>query len=224
MVPCLDCPAPMRPTVLLAEDHTLVREGLRQLLAASLDVVDAVEDGRALVASAERLQPDAILLDITMPQLNGLDAARQLARLSPRSRLVFVTMHADPAYVHEAFRAGAHGYVLKSSASGELIAAVAAVLQGERYLSLALRSEHAELLAESLQPAPGKLSDTLTGRQREVLQLVAEGRTAKEIAAVLAISRKTVEFHKASVMRQLHLHTTAELTRYALEHGMIGAG
>lgn len=212
-----------RPRVLLAEDHTLVREGLRQLLAENLDVLDAVEDGRALLQAAERLQPDAILLDISMPQLNGLDAARQLARVSPRSKLVFVTMHADPAYVHEAFRAGASGYVVKSSASGDLVAAVRAVLAGSRYLSPALLDEHRELLAETLPPsAPGKLSDTLTGRQREVLQLVAEGRTAKEIAAVLTISRKTVEFHKSSVMRLLGLRTTAELTRYALDHGIIG--
>jgi len=213
-----------RPRVLLCEDHTLVREGLRQLLADTLDVVGAVEDGRALVLAAERLKPDVVLLDITLPQLNGFDAARQLARVSPASKVVFVTIHADPAYVREAFRAGAAGYVVKTAACADLLAAVTAVLEGRRYLSPTLAAAHADLLAgdPSAPPQPGKLSDTLTSRQREVLQLVAEGRTAREIAGVLNISRKTVEFHKSSIMRLLGLRTTAELTRYALEHGIVG--
>ena len=214
---------PPRPRVLLCEDHTLVREGLRQLLADTLDVVGAVEDGRALLQAAEQLQPDVVLLDITLPQLNGFDAARQLARVSPACKVVFVTIHADPAYVREAFRAGATGYVVKTAACVDLLAAVTAVLKGQRYLSPQLAPLHADLLsADPAAAQPGKLSDTLTSRQREVLQLVAEGRTAREIAGVLNISRKTVEFHKSSIMRLLGLRTTAELTRYALERGIVG--
>ncbi len=212
--------ATSRPRVLIAEDHTLVREGLRVLLESDVDVVETVEDGRALVASAERLRPDVILLDISMPLLNGLDAARQLAQVSPDSKLIFVTMHADPAYVRQAFRAGARGYVVKSSASAALVAAVRAVVAGRRHISPA-SPELADLLVEgSPVEAPGA-AEVLTPRQREILQLVAEGRTAREIAAVLGISRKTVEFHKASIMRLLALRTTAELTRYALARGII---
>jgi DNA-binding NarL/FixJ family response regulator len=212
-----------RPRVLLAEDHTLVREGLRQLLEDRLDVVGAVEDGRALVVAAERLRPDVVLLDITMPQLNGFDAARQLGRVSPDSRVIFVTIHADPAYVREAFRAGASGYVVKTAACADLLIAVTTVLKGGRYLSPELAAANADLLTDGQQaPQPGKLSDSLTSRQREVLQLVAEGRTAREIAGILNISRKTAEFHKSSIMRLLELRTTAELTRYALEHGIVG--
>ena len=134
-----------------------------------------------------------------------------------------MTIHADPAYVREAFRAGASGYVVKTAACADLLAAVTAVLEGRRYLSPELAAAHADLLVgDPTAPQPGKLSDTLTSRQREVLQLVAEGRTAREIAAVLNISRKTVEFHKSSIMRLLGLRTTAELTRYALEHGIVG--
>ena len=208
--------------MLIAEDHTLVREGLRILLAGEVDVVDAVEDGRALLVAAERLQPDVILLDISMPLLNGLDAARQLAQVSPTSKLVFVTMHADPAYVRQAFRAGASGYVVKSSASSHLIEAIQEVAAGRRYISPIPGADLSDLLSgDPTTGAAGELSDSLTPRQREILQLVAEGRTAREIAGVLGISRKTVEFHKASIMRLLRLRTTAELTRYALAHGII---
>jgi DNA-binding NarL/FixJ family response regulator len=211
--------------VLLCEDHTLVREGLCHLLADSLEVVDAVEDGRALLQAAERWQPDVVLLDITMPLLNGFDAARQLARISPGSKIVFVTCHAEPTYVREAFRAGAAGYVLKTAAATDLLAATTEVLSGHRYLSPGLAARHADLLAGDQRVAqPGQLADTLTSRQREVLQMVAEGRTAREIAGILTLSRKTVEFHKASIMRLLGLRTTAELTRYALEHGIVGPG
>ena len=212
--------APSKPRLLIAEDHTLVREGLRMLLADDVDVVETVEDGRSLLAAAERLRPDVILLDISMPLLNGLDAARQLAQVSPDSKLIFVTMHADPAYVRQAFRAGARAYVVKSSASSAVLTAVRTVLAGGRHIS-PLLPELADLLVEGTKVEAGELSDSLTPRQREILQLVAEGRTAREIAAVLGISRKTVEFHKASIMRLLGLRTTAELTRYALAHGII---
>jgi DNA-binding NarL/FixJ family response regulator len=206
--------APPRPRVLLAEDHLLVREGLRQLLGEHVEVVGAVGDGRTLLASADSLRPDIVLLDISMPQLNGFDAARQLQRAGSPARVIFVTMHADPDYVQAAFRAGARGYVVKSAASSELLAAIDAAMRGELYVSPQLAAAPG---------APGRmLGDPLSPRQREVLQLVAEGRTAREIAEILALSRKTVEFHKASIMRLLGLHTTAELTRYALDHGLLG--
>jgi DNA-binding NarL/FixJ family response regulator len=207
-----------RPRVLLAEDHTLVREGMRQLLAEEFEVVDAVEDGRALLLAAERLRPDVIILDISMPKLNGLDAARQLVRLCPASRLLFVTIHADPAYVQAAFEAGGHGYVVKSEAAAQVVAAVRTVMAGQRYLAPTTASD-----PRTPPPVAGgaALHDGLTARQREILQLVAEGRTAREIGTILTISRKTVEFHKSSIMRLLDLRTTADLTRYALARGII---
>lgn len=210
------------PRVLLAEQHTLVREGLRNLLAGNVQVIGDVADGRALLTAVTRLQPDLVLLDIALPGLNGLDVARQLGRLCPHTRAVFVTRHAEPEFVREAFRAGAAAYVSKTSQFGELLFAVREVLAGRRYLCKAFAPELATLLSEpSLAPSP--LADKLTTRQREVLQLVAEGRTAQQAAEVLHISRKTVEYHKASLMRSLGAHSCAELTRYAVAHGMIGA-
>ena len=202
-----------RTRVVIAEDHTLVREGMGQLLAAEFEVVGLVEDGRALVQAAESLQPDLVLLDISMPQLNGLEAARQVVRVSPQTRLIFVTIHSDAAYVQAAFAAGAHGYVVKSEAASGLIAAMHEVLAGRRHVSKGL-----ELGDDAVSSAP----EPLSARQREILQLVAEGQTARAIGGLLGISHKTVEFHKAAIMRVLGMHTTAELTRYALERGIIG--
>lgn len=200
--------------VLLAEDHVMVREGLRQLLAERVDVVGTVGDGRSLLAASEQLRPDVVLLDISMPQLNGFDAAQHLRRASPHVRVIFVTMHVDPAYVEAALRTGACGYVVKSAASSELLTALDAALRGEIYLSPQVAD---------VRPDPiGRLrTGPLTPRQREVLQLVAEGRTAREIGALLAVSRKTIEYHKGSIMRLLDIHTTADLTRYALDHGLL---
>lgn len=213
-------PAPL-PRVLLAEQHTLVRQGLCNLLTGHVQVVGDVADGRALLAAASRLQPDLILLAIALPGLNGLDVARQLGRLCPHARAIFVTMHAEPEFVREAFRAGAAAYVVKGSSFAELLFAVREVLAGRRYLCKSLVPELAPLLNETTT-APSTLADKLTTRQREVLQLVAEGRTAQQAAEVLHISRKTVEYHKASLMRSLGAHSCAELTRYAFAHGMIG--
>lgn len=210
----------VRPRVLLAEDHTLVREGLLKLLGDELEIVGAVADGRALIGAIEPCRPDVVLLDVSMPLLNGFEAARQLRRIAPRSSVIFVTMHAEPDYVHEAFRAGARGYVSKYAASAELLFAIRQVLAGGSYVSPALGVSLADLV-----DAPREaLADSLSPRQREVLQLVAEGRPAREIAEVLGISRKTVEFHKANMMRVLGLRSTAELTRYALDHGVIAKG
>jgi DNA-binding NarL/FixJ family response regulator len=210
------------PRVLLADDHTLVLEGFRRIVEQSCEVVGAVEDGRALLEAAIRLRPDLILLDISMPLLNGIDAARQLKKTLPDVKLVFVTMHADPAYVTEAFKAGASAYLLKRSAARELDQAIESVLKGQYFVTALLTRELVTSLSEDHTTLFATRQD-LTPRQREVLQLVAEGRTIKEIGALLNISPKTVEFHKAQIMFHLDLHTTAELTKYALAHGLTSA-
>ncbi|MBI4002195.1 MAG: response regulator transcription factor [Nitrospira defluvii] len=210
------------PRVLLADDHTLVLEGFRRIVEPRCEVVGAVEDGRALVDAATRLRPDLILLDISMPLLNGIDAARQVKKALPEVKLIFVTMHADPAYVSEAFKAGASAYLLKRSAARELDQAIDSVLKGQYFITALLTRDLVTSLSEG-RAALFAQRQELTPRQREVLQLVAEGRTIKEIAALLNISPKTVEFHKAQIMFHLDLHTTAELTKYALAHGLTSA-
>ena len=211
-----------RPRVLLADDHTLVLEGLRKILEPECDVVGSVEDGRSLLAAAEQLKPDIILLDVSMPLLNGVEAARMLRNAVPGAKVIFVTMHADATYVAGAFRAGASGYVLKRCASMELLNAIHQVLSGRAYVTPLIRKD---ILAElpGWPLGSGEASGELTVRQREVVQLVAEGRPVKEIAAILNISSKTVAFHKANVMRRLGIRSTAELTKYALEHGISGS-
>ena len=212
----------MKRRLLLADDHTLLLEGIRLLLEPEYELVGSVEDGLALLAAAKTLKPDVILLDISMPLLNGIDAARRLRKIVPSARLIFVTMHADADFVLEAFRVGAMGYVLKRAAASELLTAIREVLKGNHYVSPLVTRNALELLV-SIPKLRGKFSDRLTPRQREVLQLVAEGRSRKEIAAFLNISVKTVEFHKAALMRELNLATTADFTRYAIEHGIITA-
>jgi len=205
--------------ILLADDHTLVVEGFRKILEPEFDLVGTVEDGRALLEAAQKLQPDVILLDISMPLLNGIDAARRLKKMMPDVKLIFVTMHADPAYVTEAFRVGATGYVLKRSAAADLLQAVRTVLNGHYYVAPPITKDVlSSLLASPAERQPGP--EPLSPRQREVLQLVAEGHSLKEIADILKISVKTVEYHKAQIMQQLDLHTTAELTKYAIAHGL----
>jgi DNA-binding NarL/FixJ family response regulator len=210
----------MKPRLLLADDHTLLLEGIRLLLQPEFDLVGSVEDGQALLVAAKTLKPDVILLDISMPRLNGIDAARKLRKLLPSARLIFVTMHADADYVAEAFRAGAMGYILKRSAASELLTAIRAVLKGNHYVSPLVTRNALDLLISSAKPRV-RSSDRLTPRQREVLQLVAEGRSRKEIAGILNISVKTVEFHKGKLMHELNLQTVADFTRYAIEHGFI---
>jgi DNA-binding NarL/FixJ family response regulator len=208
-----------RARLLLADDHTLLLEGYAKLLEAEFDLVGAVENGRELLAAAPRLKPDVILLDISMPLLNGVDAARRLRKLVPASKILIVSMHADPDYVAEAFRAGASGYVLKRSAASELVCAIREVIEGRSYVTPLL----AGAVIESVRkPVRRPAASILSPRQREVLQLVAEGRTAREIAGVLKISAKTVEFHKAKIMKELGVRSVAEMTRYALRHGLVG--
>jgi DNA-binding NarL/FixJ family response regulator len=208
--------------VLLADDHTLVLEGFRKLLEEHCDLVGTAEDGRALIDAAERLQPDVVLLDISMPRLNGIDAARILKKQHPNMKFIFVTMHADPSYVNEAFKAGASGYLLKRSAAQELIQAIHAVTKGDYYVTPLITKDVISAFIATGQPRI-PAADDLTARQREILQLVAEGFSAKEIAAQLNLSHRTIEFHKAKIMEVLNLHTTADLVKYAVSHGLVTA-
>ena len=211
-----------QPRVLLADDHTLVLDGYRKILEGACNIVGAAEDGRTLLKMAQQLKPDLVTLDISMPHLNGIDAARKLRKDLPDIRIIFVTMHADQAYVTEAFKAGAKGYLLKRSAGSELVQAIQAVMSGHNYITPLIAKGLVESAVTGRKPAIAP-SERLTPRQREVLQLVAEGNTVKEIAVALEISPKTVEFHKTQLMEQLDLHTTADLTRYAMTHGLISS-
>jgi len=212
-----------KPRVLMADDHSMILAGLRKLVEGECEVVGTVEDGRALVEAAQKLRPDLILLDISMPLLNGLEATRQLTKLVPESKVIILTMHASPTYATEAFQAGASGYLLKRSAASELNQAIQSVLQGRQYLTPLITKD---VLDSVFKPSTGErgtpASTALTPRQREVLQLVAEGRGTKEIATILSVSVKTVEFHRSRIMQQLDIHTTADLTKYAITHGITG--
>ncbi len=205
--------------VLIAEDHALMAEGLRRLLEREFESVETVGNGRELLEAIETLRPDVVLLDIGMPLMNGIEATRRFSKISPSTKVVVVTAHDEPQYVVEAFRAGATGYVLKRCALSELVTAVRRVISGHTYVT-PLVAEQAVEMAKSAQTRSGP---SLTSRQREVLQLVAEGCTAKEIANVLKVSVKTAVFHKMAIMDKLGLRTTAELTRYALENGIVTA-
>ena len=209
-----------RPRLLVADDHTLLLEGFRLMLEPEFELVGSVGNGQALLTEAPRLRPDIILLDISMPLLNGIDAAGQLTRLLPSAKVIFVTQHAGAEFVAEAFRAGAAGYLLKQAAASELLTAIREVLKGRHYISPLVAREAVDALL-AVSKSESKPAERLTPRQREVLQLVAEGRSRKEIASILNITVKTVEFHKATLMRDLDLHTSPDLTRYAIEHGLI---
>ncbi len=202
--------------ILLAEDHTLVAEGLQSLLKDSFDLLGVAPDGRALVEMAERLHPDVVVTDISMPLLNGLDAIRQILAKNPKIKIVVLTMHRDTHLAAEAFRAGASGYLLKVSPAEELIAAIREVAQGKGYVTTLLAKDLITLLMEA-GSAPRAESSALTPRQREVLQLIAEGRTMKEVATVLNISPRTAESHKYEIMQSLGVRTTAELVQYAVK-------
>lgn len=210
-----------RARVLLGDDHTIILEGVRRILEPEFDVVGSVADGRALVAAAQELHPDVVVADISMPLLNGIEAARLLRKSDPKIKIIFLTMHPDTTYAAEAFRTGASGYVLKSSAADELVTAIQEALRGRVYVTPLVAGDVMHQLMHEPQTQE-KLSAELTQRQREVLQLVAEGRSAKEIADILKVSPRTVEFHKYRIMEVLGMHTTAELTQYAVRHGIVG--
>lgn len=210
-----------KPRVLLADDHKMMLAGLHKLLDDTCEVVGTAPDGRALVEAAQRLEPDLIILDIAMPLLNGIDAARQIKRLCPKTKLIFLTMQTSSTYATEAFEAGASGYLLKHSAPMELPLAIDAALQGQHYLTPAIATSVLEsaLNPERVPPIKRTVSE-LTPRRREVLQLIGEGKGTKDIATLLNISVKTVEFHKTRLMEELDLHTTAELMRFAIVQGL----
>jgi DNA-binding NarL/FixJ family response regulator len=210
----MDC----KTRVLIAEDHTLMAEGLRKLLECEFESVQTVANGRQLLDIVAAWKPDIVLLDIGMPLLNGIEATRRLSKISPSTKVVMVTAHNEPQYVVEAFRAGATGFVLKRCALSELVNAIRQVLDGHTYVTPLVAERAVEAARVTVKPGPA-----LTSRQREVLQLVAEGCTAKEIANVLKLSVKTAVFHKMAIMDKLGLRTTAELTRYALEQGIATA-
>ena len=209
-----------RPRVLLADDHLLVAEALKSLLSDEFDLVGVVEDGRQLIEAAESLRPDVIVADITMPHLNGIDALIRLREQGDKVPVVFLTMHRDVTFARRALEAGASGFVLKHSASAELVAAVRAALDGKTYLTPQIAGE----VLEAMRQGPEQAADpaaALTLRQREILQLLAEGRSAKQIASSLSISTRTVEFHKYQMMETLGLHTNAELIHFAIKSGLV---
>src|ERR1700736_6258704 len=207
-----------RARVVIAENHTLVAEGLRRLLEDEFQLLDTVGNGRDLLKAVEDTLPDLVLLDIGMPILNGIEATRHVRKTSPDSKVVILTAHSEPEYVMEAFQAGACGYVFKRCAVSELVVALRQVLSGRIYVTPQV-AEH--VVAAATDPKMRRNPTYLTSRQREVLQLVAEGCTAKEIANWLNLSVKTAVFHKMAIMDKLGLRTTAELTRYALNHGIV---
>ncbi len=208
--------------IVLADDHTLVLEGLRKLLEEEHDIVGIAEDGRTLLTVAQQHNPDIVVLDISMPQLNGLEAARQLHQLLPACKIIFLTMHADPIYAKEAFQAGASAFLLKRSAASELVLAIQAVSKDQFYVTPVIAKD---VLLPICSESGGVFSteSLLTPRQREVLQLVAEGKTVKDIASILNLSPKTIEFHKTKIMQRLNLHSTVELTKWAVAHGLVSS-
>lgn len=205
-----------KPRVLLADDHAMVLTAFHRLLENECDVVGQVSDGGALVSSVPSIQPDVIVLDISMPVLNGLEAARRISKQFPHIRLVFLTMHEDRDLMLEAFRAGAAAYLLKRSAASELILAIREVVQRRSYVTPLLDTN----VIRSLRDTPRKLK-TLTDRQRELLQLFVGGASMKEAAATLHLSPRTVAFHKYKMMKQIDVRSTAELIRYAVERHLV---
>lgn len=210
--------------VLLADDHVLVAEGIQKLLEPEFELVGIVADGRSLVASAAKLQPDIAVVDISLPLLNGLDASQQVKKTNPNIKIIVLTMHSEPNFVTQAFRVGVSGYVLKQSVGSELVQAIREVMKGRTFVSPMVTQS---LVDQAVNPAsasaagdPNGFAQTLSSRQREVLQLVAEGKATKEIASILNVSIKTVEFHKTRIMKELRLRTAAELTKYAISAGL----
>ncbi|MGC4097863.1 MAG: response regulator transcription factor [Nitrospira sp.] len=214
-----------KPTVLLADDHVLVAEGIKKLLEGEFNLIGIVPDGRALLTSIQERSPDVAVVDISLPLLNGLEASRQIRKMNPEIKIVILTMHSESSFVTEAFRIGVSGYVLKQSVGSELGLAIKEVLKHNTYVSPIIAQG---LVDQAVNPKPvdnpddiGGFAQELSPRQREVLQLVAEGKATKEVAAVLNVSVKTIEFHKTRIMKQLGLHTAADLTKYAISNGLI---
>jgi DNA-binding NarL/FixJ family response regulator len=208
-----------RTRIVLADDHTLIVEALKHLLQPEFDVVGTVSDGRALLTAAAQLKPDIVIMDIGMPLLNGLDAGEQLKALQPNVKIIYLTQHREPRFAAEALRRKASGYLLKESAASELTTAIRDALQGKCYVSPLVAKG---ILSEELHPDPRDATvRDLSQREREVLQLLAEGKSMKEVAALLDISPRTVEFHKYRIMELLGVKTSAELVHHAIKVGLI---
>lgn len=205
-----------RPKIIIADDHTLVAEACKKLLDAEYEVVATVGDGRTLVRTAVVLKPQIIIIDISMPLLNGLDAGQQIKKLVPSVKLIYLTMNQDADLAAEAFRYGASGYLLKTCAASELTTAVREVLRGKSYLSPAIAKDTVDFLLKQGEETVDEGGE-LTERQREVLQLLAEGKSMKEVGSVLNLTTRTVAFHKYRIMQVLHAHSNAELVRYAIK-------
>jgi two-component system response regulator NreC len=205
--------------ILLADDHALVRQGFRMILGAQSDmeIVGEVSNGREALELAEKLRPDVVVMDVAMPELNGIEATRRLASTTPRTRVLALSMHKDSVYVREILRAGARGYLLKDAFDRDLLAAVRAVARGEAYLSPAISDA---VLSDYRRHVSDPL-DLLTSREREVLQMIAEGKTNKEIASLLNLSVYTVDAHRGRIMEKLNLHSMSELVRFAMRSGLI---
>jgi DNA-binding NarL/FixJ family response regulator len=210
-----------RVRVLLADDHRMVTEGLKSLLAVEFDLIGVVEDGRAMVDAAKEHKPDVIVADITMPHLNGIEALEEIEKFDLDVRVIFLTMHRDVAYARRALEAGAAGFVLKHSAAEELVLAVRAAMLGRTFITPTLAGEVLQALKRSPWDAPDPVA-TLTLRQREILRLLVDGLTAKQIALQLDISPRTVEFHKYRMVESLGLKGGAELIHFAIQHGIVG--
>jgi DNA-binding NarL/FixJ family response regulator len=209
-----------RTKILVADDHSLVLEGIRRLLENHYDVVGSADNGNTLVREAIRLKPELVVLDVSMPILNGVDAGREIRKVLPRTKLVFLSMHSNAVYVRKAIEVGASAYVLKSGASEELLKALELARRGSTYFSPGLSYD----VIESVNTRPkgsSRHAGELTVRQREILQLIAEGKQNKEIADILCVSVKTVEFHRSRLMARLGAHSVAELTRFAIQEGLI---
>ena len=205
------------PTVLLADDHVIFTDGIVRILNERYEVVGTVRDGNSLVAAAARLRPDVIVSDISMPTLSGIEVLRQLREHHGDTRVIFLTMHADAKLAAEAFRLGARGFVVKHSSGEELVMAIEAVLEGHKYMSAALTDDVLSLMADPESDGGSELSS----RQKEVLRLIVNGHRMKEIAATLNLSPRTVETIKYEMMRNLKLHSTTGLVRYAIEHQLV---
>jgi len=210
-----------RARIILADDHILLLDTLKHLLLTEFEVVGTFADGHSLVEAAPGLNPDVVVLDIGMPTMNGLNAGERLKKALPRVKLIYLTMNRDPDVAAEAFRLGASGYVLKTSAASELIGAIREVLLGRCYVTPLMTEEMLESFAQN--PKRRKNRHELTLRQREVLQLLAEGRSMKEAAWILGVTPRTVAFHKYSMMEQLHVKTNAELLQFALRSSIVPA-
>ena len=208
-----------RIRILLADDHAVVRQGFRMILAAhpDMEIVGEAGNGREAVELAERLKPEVVVMDVSMPELNGIEATRRLAASLPHTRVLALSMHKDSVYVREILRAGARGYLLKDSVADDLVSAVRAVASGEGYLS----PQVSNAVLDDYRRHVTNPIDLLTSREREVLQMLAEGKTNKEIAGVLNLSAYTVEAHRGRVMEKLNVHTIADLVRFAVRNGLV---